>query len=71
MILEKEKKGDAHVGSLQLLNALKAKLVPKTAQSKGLMYVEALVNEKATKALMDTSATHNFVSKDEVKRLEL
>ncbi|RVW81577.1 hypothetical protein CK203_049483 [Vitis vinifera] len=35
------------------------------------MYVEALVNGKATKALMDTSATHNFVSKDEVKRLEL
>ncbi|RVW80094.1 hypothetical protein CK203_052415 [Vitis vinifera] len=71
MILEKEKKGGAHVGSLQLLNALKAKPVPKTPQSKGLMYVEALVNGKATKALMDTSATHNFVSKDEVKRLEL
>ena len=71
MILEKEKKGGAHVGSLQLLNALKAKPVPKTPQSKGLMYVEALVNGKATNALMDTSATHNFVSKDEVKRLEL
>ncbi|RVW34706.1 hypothetical protein CK203_107126 [Vitis vinifera] len=51
MIKEKEKEGNAHVGSLQLLNALKAKLVPKTPQSKGLMYVEALVNGMDTKAL--------------------
>ena len=50
------------MGSLQLLNALKAKPVPKTPQSKGLMYVEALV---------DIDATHNFVSEDEAKRLEL
>ena len=65
------RRGNAHVGSLQLLNALKAKLVPKTPQSKGLMYVEVLVNGKATKALVDISATHNFVSEDEAKRLEL
>ena len=71
MIEEKEKDGDAHVGLLRLLNALKAKPVPKTPQSKGLMYVEALVNGKATKALVDTGATHNFVSKREAKRLEL
>ncbi|XP_034704180.1 uncharacterized protein LOC117928400 [Vitis riparia] len=35
------------------------------------MYVETLVNGKATKALVDTGATHNFVSKDEAKLLEL
>ena len=29
MIEEKEKEGDAHIGSLQLLNALNAKLMPK------------------------------------------
>ncbi|RVW49002.1 hypothetical protein CK203_081012 [Vitis vinifera] len=44
--------------------------MPKTPQSKGLMYVEALVNGKATKALVDTGA-HNFVSEDEARRLEL
>ena len=71
MIEEKEKEGDAHVGSLQLLHALKAMPVPKTLQGKGLMYVEAFVNRKATKALVDTSATHNFVLEDEAKRLEL
>ncbi|RVW12133.1 Retrovirus-related Pol polyprotein from transposon 17.6 [Vitis vinifera] len=37
MIKEKEKEGDAQVGSLQLLNALKAKPIPKTPQSKGIM----------------------------------
>lgn len=61
MIEEKENERDAHVGSLQLLNTLKAKLVPKMPQRKGLIYVEALVNRKATKALVDTSVTHNFV----------
>ena len=71
MIEENEKEGDAHVGSLQLLNALKVKSVPKMPQSKGLIYIEAFVNGKATKALVDTGATHNFVSEDEAKRLEL
>ncbi|KAL6349714.1 hypothetical protein AAG906_041121 [Vitis piasezkii] len=60
MIEENEKKGDAHVGSLQLLNTIKAKPVPKMPQSKGLMY-----------ALVDTGSPHNFVSEDEAKRLEL
>ena len=32
---------------MQLLNALKAKPMPKMPQSKGLMYVEAFVNGKA------------------------
>ena len=59
------------MGSLQLLNSLKAKPVPRTPQSKGLMYVKALINGKATKALVDIGATHNFVSDDETKRLEL
>ena len=67
MIKENEKEGDAQVGSLQLLNAFKAKPMPKTSQSKWLMYVEALVNGKDTKALVDTGATHNFVSEDEAR----
>ena len=71
MIKENEEEGDPHVGSLQLLNVLKAKLVPKKPQSKRLMYVDTLVNGKATKALVDIGATPNFVSEDETKRLEL
>ena len=71
MIKEKEKEGDAHMGSLQLLTALKVMSMLKTPQNKGLIYVEGLVNGKATKALVDTDATHNFVSEDEAKRLQL
>ena len=71
MIEEKEKEGDAHVGSLQLLNILKAKPMAKTPQRKWLIYVKAFLNRKATKSLVDTSATHNFVSEDDAKRLEL
>lgn len=71
MIKEDEKDGNTHVGSMQLLNALKVKSMPKASQSKGLMYVEALMNGKPTKTLVDTSATHNLVLEDKAKRLEL
>ena len=71
MIKEKEREGDTHVGLMQLLKALKTKSVPKTPQTKGLMYVEAHVNDKPTKAMMDTAAIHNFVFVEEAKRLEL
>ncbi|KAL2930424.1 Nuclear receptor-interacting protein 3 [Bienertia sinuspersici] len=35
------------------------------------MFVEAMVNEQASKALVDTGATHNFVAKGEATRLGL
>ncbi|KAE8701616.1 Detected protein of unknown function [Hibiscus syriacus] len=60
----------AEMGSLQVLNALKAKSLTPTP-SNGLMYVEAVINEKLTRAMVDTGATHNFVSKDEANRLGL
>ena len=62
---------DTHMGSMQLLNALKAKQAKKPPQSKGLMYVEANVNGMSTKAMIDTGATHNFVSEEEARRLKL
>ncbi|KAK4484286.1 hypothetical protein RD792_011514 [Penstemon davidsonii] len=62
--------GAEQIGSLQLLNTLKAKPTPSTT-SKGLMYVQALINGKATKAMVDTRATHNFMAEDEARRLGL
>ena len=62
---------DTHMGSMQLLNALKAKQAKKQPQSKGLMYVEANMNGMSTKAMIDTGSTHNFVSEDEARRLKL
>ena len=69
---ETEQEGDdTHMGSMQLLNALKAKQAKKQPQSKGLMYVEAKVNGMSTKAMIDTGATHNFVSEEVARRLKL
>lgn len=71
MINEKEKEGNAYARSMRLLKALKTKSVSKTSQTKRLMHVEAHVNNKPTKAMVDMGATHNFLSMDEAKRLEL
>ncbi|XP_074306428.1 DNA damage-inducible protein 1-like [Silene latifolia] len=38
-------------------------------KSTELMYVEINVNGKATRAMIDTRASHNFVTPDEAKRL--
>ncbi|ESQ50931.1 hypothetical protein EUTSA_v10023044mg [Eutrema salsugineum] len=58
------------LGSIQLLNALVTKMGPKQS-SKGLMYVEAQINGKKSKAMVDTGASHNFVSEGEARRLGL
>ena len=65
---ETEQEGDdTHMGSMQLLNALKIKHAKKQPQSKGLMYVEAKVNGMFAKAMIDTGATYNFVSEEEAR----
>ncbi|KAK3018915.1 hypothetical protein RJ639_005120 [Escallonia herrerae] len=38
---------------------------------KGLMYVDIKVNRKAIRAMLDTGATHNYISSTEVERLGL
>ncbi|XP_077250383.1 uncharacterized protein LOC143889876 [Tasmannia lanceolata] len=47
------------------------KILSKGVSSKGLMYIEACINGKMTRAMIDTGATHNFVSEQEAKRLVL
>nr|GEY40140.1 hypothetical protein CTI12_AA187700 [Tanacetum cinerariifolium] len=57
------------MGSMRILNAIKAKTeVPKVI-GKGLQYVEATINDVKVRALVDSGATHNFVAVDEVERL--
>ncbi|GJU98173.1 ATP-binding cassette subfamily C member 8 [Tanacetum coccineum] len=57
------------MGSMRILNAIKAKTeVPKVV-GKGLQYVEATINGVKVRALVDSGATHNFVADDEAKRL--
>lgn len=40
-------------------------------QNKGLMFVHAIVNGKTTRSMVDTKASHNFVSVGEENRLDL
>nr|GEV84874.1 hypothetical protein [Tanacetum cinerariifolium] len=57
------------MGSMRILNAIKAKTeVPKVI-GKGLQYVEATINSVKVHALVDSGATHNFVAVDEAERL--
>ena len=65
----RSKQETENMGSLQLLNALNVKPTPST--DKGLLYVEVLLNGRATKAMVDTGATHNFITEAEAARLNL
>ncbi|GAV91393.1 gag-asp_proteas domain-containing protein [Cephalotus follicularis] len=57
------------MGSIQFLNAVKAKVhVPKNA-SEGTMSVETIIGGQTIKALVDTGATNNFISEDMANRL--
>lgn len=67
---EEKEEEEPRMGALQLLNAIEG-TKEASKPSKSLMYVEALVDGKATRALVDTGATHNFVSAEEAKRLKL
>ncbi|CAO2813675.1 unnamed protein product [Amaranthus hypochondriacus] len=71
---------DAQMGSLRLFNSVRA--TPKAEEntkvvkvstlpcSKGsLMFVDALVNGKASKALVDCSASHNFITEKDATKL--
>ncbi|XP_074339849.1 uncharacterized protein LOC141677709 [Apium graveolens] len=60
-----------HIRSIRLLNTIEGKPMLKPQGSKGLMYVEALVNENKAQSMIDTGATHNFITLEEAKRVGL
>ncbi|GFY85964.1 carbohydrate-binding protein [Actinidia rufa] len=62
---------EAKVGSLRLLNAIKAKVGKTKAPRKGRMYMEAKIRSFNTSALIDTDSSHNFIEVKEAKRLGL
>ena len=59
------------MGYLQLLNAIEAQPTTKSQGVKGLMYMDVGINGKTSYALVDTEASHNFISKEEAKRVGL
>ncbi|KAF3774330.1 hypothetical protein EJ110_NYTH51979 [Nymphaea thermarum] len=64
---------ESRIGALQLLHAMTKGEEAKVAAtpSTELMCIEILVNGKPTIAMVDTGATQNFISEEEVGRLGL
>ncbi|KAK2976760.1 hypothetical protein RJ640_030110 [Escallonia rubra] len=81
LVEEKEEESErerVRLGSLQVLSALQGRNVPQVptgkgqaSMSKGLLYVEAKLNGKPAHVMVDTGATHNFITMDEAERLGL
>ncbi|XP_050212403.1 uncharacterized protein LOC126663714, partial [Mercurialis annua] len=66
---EERQREETKMGSLQILNAIKAKVeVPKT-EKKGRLFVEAKIGGQLVKALVDTGASNNFLQVEEAKKL--
>ena len=73
VLQEEEEENEAHMSSMRHLNSMEK---DEIKESKGngskvgsLKLVEAKVNGGNTKALIDLSATHNFLFENEAKRL--
>lgn len=58
--------------TLKFLSAIQKKVDLKEVFEKGLIYVYAIINSRSSKGtLIDSGATHNFISDHEARRLEL
>nr|GEX75652.1 uncharacterized protein [Tanacetum cinerariifolium] len=66
---DEEASDGGSLGSIWILNAIKANTeVPKVV-GKGLQYVEATINGVKVRGLVDSGVTHKFVANDEAKLL--
>lgn len=63
----------AQLGAVHLLYSMgQEELQPENrANHINLMYIDVTINGKATRAMVDTGATHNFVTEGEARRLGL
>ncbi|KAJ0944403.1 putative transcription factor interactor and regulator CCHC(Zn) family [Helianthus annuus] len=60
---------DVCMGSMQILTAIKAMVETRPSPNKGLQYVQANILGNQVRALVDTGASHNFMSIEEARRL--
>lgn len=68
---KQEKESQAEMGSLQHLSELSKLFPPSNDEEKGLMYADIAIEGKATMAMLDTGATHNFIDAEKAKRMGL
>ncbi|CAL8167716.1 unnamed protein product [Prunus armeniaca] len=66
---EEEAEREAGMGAIHHINASQAKIAQPQVQAKGVMFVNAMVNGKTTRCLVDIGASHNFMSVQEAKKL--
>ncbi|KAJ0894123.1 putative nucleotidyltransferase, Ribonuclease H [Helianthus annuus] len=60
---------DVCMGSMQILTAIKAMVETRPSPNKGLQFVQANILGNQVRALVDTGASHNFMSIEEARRL--
>lgn len=66
---EQGRQQENKMGSLQILNAIKAKVEVPKSEKKGRLYVLARVGEQDVRALVNTGATHNFLELNKAEQL--
>lgn len=68
---QEEKPEERLMGTIKRLRSVQATSKTPRVPSKGLMFVEPTLGGKTSCALIDTSASHNFISIEEAKQLGL
>ncbi|XP_021753565.1 uncharacterized protein LOC110718935 [Chenopodium quinoa] len=69
--VEPDEEEPSRLGAVHMLYAMGKEEPEERSKNTELMYVEVLVNGRRGNAMIDTGATHNFISQGEARRLGL
>ena len=70
--IEVEEEDAPRMGCIRLLNAVKASApLPRQQAKGGSLYIDVKVKDTVSRALVDCGATHNFMTADEARRLDV
>ncbi|KAF3790086.1 hypothetical protein EJ110_NYTH17075 [Nymphaea thermarum] len=63
--------GQTGMGATQTINVVQSRAVSSSMVNKELMYLDVTLNGMSTIAMVDSGATHNFISREEAERMRL